>query len=381
MTRVYIVRHGEAEGNIYRRIHGQYDSNLTDNGLRQVEALEERFRSIHLDAVYSSDLRRCQKTARALYEHKGLPLQLEPGLREMNLGQWEDHPWGEIGRTDPDRLMGFQTCSPDFRAPGGESYEELRTRVSGTILKLAARHPGETIGVSTHYIALRSALSVFHGYRVEEINQKVPKCDNTGVTCLDVEDGRVQVVFECDASHLTPELSTLGKQTWKQTSNLADPACNLWYRPWDPAGERALYLRFRKETWERVHPGQPFDGEGFYDQALRAAQENPWAVVCAMQGDRVAGLLQMELHRYQEEGAGFIYFYYVTPEAREHGLGVQLLGQAVSTFRPLGRDKIRLRCSPDNRQGMHFYEKYGFVPLGPAPDSQVPLLLLEKRID
>ena len=57
MTRVYIVRHGEAEGNIYRRIHGQYDSNLTDNGLRQVEALEERFRSIHLDAVYSSDLR------------------------------------------------------------------------------------------------------------------------------------------------------------------------------------------------------------------------------------------------------------------------------------------------------------------------------------
>ena len=100
-----------------------------------------------------------------------------------------------------------------------------------------------------------------------------------------------------------------------------------------------------------------------------------------MQGDRVAGLLQMELHRYQEEGAGFIYFYYVTPEAREHGLGVQLLGQAVSTFRPLGRDKIRLRCSPDNRQGMHFYEKYGFVPLGPAPDSQVPLLLMEKRID
>ena len=39
MTRVYIVRHGEAEGNIYRRIHGQYDSNLTDNGLRQVAAL------------------------------------------------------------------------------------------------------------------------------------------------------------------------------------------------------------------------------------------------------------------------------------------------------------------------------------------------------
>ena len=76
MTTVYIVRHAEAEGNIYRRIHGQYNSNLTEKGLLQVAALEERFRPIHLDAVYSSDLRRCRMTARALYEPKGLPLHL-----------------------------------------------------------------------------------------------------------------------------------------------------------------------------------------------------------------------------------------------------------------------------------------------------------------
>ncbi|MCD7735343.1 MAG: histidine phosphatase family protein, partial [Clostridiales bacterium] len=102
MTTVYIVRHGEAEGNLYRRIHGQYDSSLTENGLRQVVALEERFRPIHLDAVYSSDLRRCRQTARALYEHKGLPLQLDTGLREMDLVEWEDRPWGEVRRTDPE---------------------------------------------------------------------------------------------------------------------------------------------------------------------------------------------------------------------------------------------------------------------------------------
>ena len=37
-TTVYIIRHAEAEGNVYRRIHGQYDSRITPNGLRQVEA-------------------------------------------------------------------------------------------------------------------------------------------------------------------------------------------------------------------------------------------------------------------------------------------------------------------------------------------------------
>ena len=46
MTTIYLVRHAEAEGNLYRRIHGWYDSLITDNGFRQIQALEARFRDI-----------------------------------------------------------------------------------------------------------------------------------------------------------------------------------------------------------------------------------------------------------------------------------------------------------------------------------------------
>ena len=56
MTRIYLVRHAEAEGNLYRRIHGWYDSLITDNGYRQIAALAHRFEGIPVDAVYSSDL-------------------------------------------------------------------------------------------------------------------------------------------------------------------------------------------------------------------------------------------------------------------------------------------------------------------------------------
>lgn len=381
MTKVYIVRHGESEGNLYRRLHGHYDGDLTENGLRQVAALEERFRPIHLDAVYSSDLRRCQKTARALYEHKNLPLHLDTGLREMKMGEWEGKPWGELGRSDPGMVAKFHACSPDFRAPGGESFEELRERVSGTILRLAAEHEGQAIGIATHYLALRSALSVFHGCRVDEINQVVPRCDNTGVSLLEIENGKVNIVFECDNSHLPPELSTLKRQNWKNSNNMAAPEANLWYRPWDPVGERELYLRFRRDAWQLVHPNDPFNGDSFYQEARAAAEADPWAVVCPMQGDRIAGMLQMDKARYAEDGAGFIYFYYIAPEMRGKGLGIQLLGQAVAAFRPLGRKTVRLRCSPDNAVGLHFYEKYGFADIGQAQGSAVPLRLLEKNIE
>ncbi len=381
MTTVYIVRHAEAEGNIYRRIHGQYNSNLTEKGLLQVAALEERFRPIHLDAVYSSDLRRCRMTARALYEPKGLPLHLNAGLREMNMGRWEDRPWGEIGRLYPEGIRGFQTCSRSFRAPGGESYVELRARVRDTIFRLAARHEGQTIAVSTHYIALRAALSAFWGFDVEEIPTRVPMSDNTAVSCVQIEGREAKVLFACDNSHLTEELSTLSGQKWKKDGSIAAPESNLWYRPWDPEGERELYLRFRRETWEQVHPGVPFDAEGFYRDAARCAAQDPWAVVCAMQGDAVAGLLQMDLERYRAEGAGFIFFYYMTPQAREQGLGIQLLGQAISTFRPLGRTALRLRCAPDNALGLPFYLHHGFADIGTAQTEPVELRLLEKRID
>ena len=46
MTTVYIIRHAEAEGNLYRRVHGWYDSKLTEQGMMQVEALKKRFENV-----------------------------------------------------------------------------------------------------------------------------------------------------------------------------------------------------------------------------------------------------------------------------------------------------------------------------------------------
>ena len=68
MTTIYLIRHAEAEGNLYRRIHGWYDALITPNGYRQMAALEERFRDIPVDEVFSSDLHRTMTTARAVYQ-------------------------------------------------------------------------------------------------------------------------------------------------------------------------------------------------------------------------------------------------------------------------------------------------------------------------
>jgi probable phosphoglycerate mutase len=80
MTRIYLIRHAEAEGNIYRRAQGQYDSLVTTNGYLQLEALRARFHGEKIDAVYSSDLFRARETARVLAAPRGLSVRLKPEL-------------------------------------------------------------------------------------------------------------------------------------------------------------------------------------------------------------------------------------------------------------------------------------------------------------
>ena len=107
MTRLYIIRHAEAEGNLYRIAQGQYNSILTDRGWQQVAALEKRFADIPIDAVYSSDLYRTCATASAIYKPKGLPLRRSKALREICVGPWEQKTWGELAREEPEQLEFF----------------------------------------------------------------------------------------------------------------------------------------------------------------------------------------------------------------------------------------------------------------------------------
>ena len=86
MTTVYLIRHAEAEGNLYRRVHGWYDSLITENGYRQIAALRGRFADVPIDAVYSSDLFRTRTTAKAIYKPKGLTLTTRKSLREVSMG-------------------------------------------------------------------------------------------------------------------------------------------------------------------------------------------------------------------------------------------------------------------------------------------------------
>ena len=129
MTKIYLIRHAEAEGNLYRIAHGQEEGLITDyRGPRQMQALARRFRDIPVDAVYASDLIRTQTTAQAVYVPKGLPLHLEPAFREVHMGVWEGLTWRQIETRWPLQMMEFNHQLDRWQVEGCETAQTVLDR-------------------------------------------------------------------------------------------------------------------------------------------------------------------------------------------------------------------------------------------------------------
>lgn len=382
MTKLYLIRHAEAEGNLYRRIHGQYDSLLTENGHCQLEYLQKRFADISLDAIYASDLYRARETAKVIAEGKGLSVTTRADLREINLGVWEDRPWAEAERRDGNAMALFRKSSEAFMLEGGENFAALQSRLVAALQDLAAQHEGQSIAVCSHGTAIRFACGGLLGLSPTDCHG-LGHSDNTAVTLLELENGKARIVFADDNSHLPEELSTLARQKWWKNPNRVVLDENLWFEPVNFSDflYKGLYLASRQEGWASLGRDMAhFWRQDYLEQAEACSQNNPRHLLCAMRSNTIVGMLQLDPLRGEKEGAGYISFFYILPEFRNDGLGVQLIGEAVSVFRSLGRDRLRLSCGEDNPKALRFYERYGFHKIGSSDQPFGDLYVLEKYI-
>lgn len=215
--KLYLIRHAEADGNLYRVAQGQDDSSVTNRGLRQIAALERRFERVAIDAAYSSDLYRTCRTAAAICGPRDLPLHRRRALREICVGAWERRPWGEIYREDPVQMRNFLQDLGHWHVPGGEAPEAVQARMLACLRDIARENPGKTVAVFSHGCAIRLTLAALMGKTIAELSQ-VPLGQNTAVSCLSWDGEGFRVIFANDASHLET-LPDGTPQRWRTMSN------------------------------------------------------------------------------------------------------------------------------------------------------------------
>ncbi len=137
------MRHGETAWNQERRIQGgSSDVELSDSGRKQAERVGLALKEVKIDAVYSSPLRRALDTAQAIASRHQLTVQVEPDLREMEVGELEGLLIAQLGANFSQYLLEWQQGQGLEKLPGGESVADLADRVWANIQDIIKKHAG-----------------------------------------------------------------------------------------------------------------------------------------------------------------------------------------------------------------------------------------------
>jgi broad specificity phosphatase PhoE len=199
-TRLFLVRHALVEPSARAVLYGSMDVALCDIALREEAALYRwlAFRLPQPAAWHVTSLSRTRATAAAIFAagYPEQPLEVEPDLREQELGEWQGLPHEALVERLRHPPHPFWPHAAEEEPPGGESFARVQARVGPVLDRLAETHAGGDVVVIAHGGSIRAALA--HALGVTAHQALAFSIRNLGLTRLEKHgaDWRVAAVNE-----------------------------------------------------------------------------------------------------------------------------------------------------------------------------------------
>lgn len=200
-TAVYLVRHGQTEGNAQHLFIGSTDVPLDAVGERQAVLLGERLAEVQVDALITSPLARARQTAESIAGHIQCSLEVNPDLAEIDFGDVEGQPVREFERQYPE--LAALHANPDSEGvawPNGESRAAFNARVRSAFLDVLRRHSNHTVVIVSHGGVIGSILALIRGGRANDWARFA--VHNCSITHLEVDVSGTWIHLNNDSSHL-----------------------------------------------------------------------------------------------------------------------------------------------------------------------------------
>lgn len=200
-TRFYFIRHGETAWNKKGIYQGWTDIELSEEGLMQAELLGKRFRHLHVDAVYSSPLKRAMATARPVAETAGVTVIADEHFKEINFGEWEGHSVPELSEKYGAAFQNFFDDPFSYPFPGEGSFDKVSKRALEGYYRLLEKHRGQSVAVISHGGLLRVLIMGIVG--MDNSFYRKTWLSNTALSVVDVTEDNKTLLFTLnDKAHL-----------------------------------------------------------------------------------------------------------------------------------------------------------------------------------
>lgn len=141
MITIIFESHSTTIDNETGKAAGWNDVSLALSGHKQAEQMGTRYKNIHVDVIFCSDLQRSYKTAGIAFGDK-FPIVKDKRLRECNYGQ--------LNGADKSVVFGQRAEHLTKPYPGGESYNQTMQRMEDFLDDLSKNYQGKTILIIGH---------------------------------------------------------------------------------------------------------------------------------------------------------------------------------------------------------------------------------------
>lgn len=196
-TTVILVRHGETKWNRAKKLQGQTDIPLTQEGIHQAEALAAKLPQLTVQTIYSSVLQRAVKTATIIGDAIGIPVLQDPRFNERSFGDWEGKRWDQLEAVLKKEGKELRQLTP----PNGESLAQFANRILSAFEEVINKHQHQTILIVCHAGVLHTLVRYLKNLPQEkELELTFP---NTSLSIFHLEKDLIVEELVADASHLS----------------------------------------------------------------------------------------------------------------------------------------------------------------------------------
>jgi broad specificity phosphatase PhoE len=175
MTRLILIRHGQTDWNVEGRWQGQADVPLNSRGLEQAQQLATELADVGIQAIYASDMQRALQTVQPLSRLTGLPVRIDPRLREIHQGEWQGMLVTEIMARYGELFHRRKADPMAVAPPGGETLEQVQQRAYRVLDEILEHHPHETVAIGAHGFVIALLRLRLENRPVEDVWQLVPQ--------------------------------------------------------------------------------------------------------------------------------------------------------------------------------------------------------------
>ena len=184
--KLYLLRHGQTEGNAKMVIQGWTPTPLTAQGKKQAERLRDALADVRFDRIFSSDIYRTRQTGDIVFPERYVPFEYDARLREVNNTALAGIPSADLRKKYGNKYRNA-TRHLSFEEFGGESAEELMVRTKEFLDDLAKDKKSDLVAAVTHGGTIRAFVANVIGGMPDS---KRVVIDNCTVTALEY-DGKI----------------------------------------------------------------------------------------------------------------------------------------------------------------------------------------------